>query len=169
MEERVVVAGAGWGSVQAVATWSRPSVGEMDRWELEAKEAIRELLASYAHAVDRGRFVEMAELFAPDGVLELEDRAPLAGRDAIATMLGGVKGQLAATGDGAFIRHHVSSVSIELVSPDQARAWSYFLAITHRGPDHWGRYRDDLTFDDQSWRFRRRRVSVDGRSAVAAL
>src|SRR5579871_1715185 len=141
----------------------------MDAWEVGAREAIRELIASYAHAVDRGRFVEMAELFATDGVLEIDGRPPLAGREAIAGMLGDVKGQLAGTGPAAFIRHHVSSVSISVTSPSHAQAWSYFFAITHRGPDHWGRYRDELVTGPEGWRFQRRRVSVDGRAAGAAL
>jgi len=141
----------------------------MDPWEVGARDAIRELIASYAHAVDRGRFAEMAALFSPEGTLEVDGRPPLIGREAIAGMLGGVKSQLGATGSGAFIRHHVSSVSIELTSRHEAKAWSYFLAVTHRGPDHWGRYRDDLTLAGESWWFLRRRVSVDGRSANAAL
>ena len=141
----------------------------MEAWEAVAREAIRELGASYAHAADRGRFVELAELFAPDGVLEIEDRPPLCGREAIAGMLTGVKGQLAATEPGAFIRHHVSSVSIELASKDRARAWSYFFAVTQRGPDHWGRYRDELRMQGGAWRFLRRRVTVDGRAANSAL
>jgi hypothetical protein len=141
----------------------------MEVWELEAREAIRALIASYAHAADRGRFVELAELFLPHGVLEIDGQTPLRGREAIAGMLVDVKGRLAATDAVSFIRHHVSSVSIEVTSPGQARARSYFLAITHRGPDHWGRYRDDLEWGEGSWRFLRRRVSVDGRAAGSAL
>jgi hypothetical protein len=141
----------------------------MDALELGAREAIRQLMASYAHAADRGRFVELAELFVVDGVLEIDGRAPLVGRDAIARMLVDVKGQLAATDATVFIRHHVSSVSIQVTSPHEARAVSYFLAITQRGPDHWGRYRDVLALDEETWRFTHRRVSVDGRAVHAAL
>jgi hypothetical protein len=141
----------------------------MELWELEAREAIRDLMASYVHAADRGRFVELAELFLPDGVLEIDGQDPLLGREAIAGMLDGVKGRLTATDGVSFIRHHVSSLSIDVRSPSQAQAWSYFFAVTHRGPDHWGRYRDDLASDEQRWRFVRRRVSVDGRAAGSAL
>jgi uncharacterized protein (TIGR02246 family) len=141
----------------------------METWEVSAREAIRELTARYAHAVDRGRFAELAELFVPDGVLEIDGQAPLCGREAISGMLAGVKGQLAASERGAYIRHHVTSVSIEMTSREQARAWSYFFAVTQRGPDHWGRYRDEVAWHEERWRFVSRRVDVDGRAVGSAL
>ena len=51
---------------------------------------------------------------------------------------------------------------VESESPDQARARSYFLAVTDRGTDHWGRYLDDLVRTDGGWRFAHRRVRTDG-------
>ena len=44
----------------------------MELWELTAREAIRETVASYAHLVDSGRFDDVVDLFTADGVLEVQ-------------------------------------------------------------------------------------------------
>jgi hypothetical protein len=56
----------------------------------------------------------------------------------------------------------VSSILVEPASPEAASAASYFLAITERGPDHWGRYRDRLVAVGGRWLFHHRRVRTDG-------
>jgi hypothetical protein len=56
----------------------------------------------------------------------------------------------------------VANVVIELEGPHRARARSYFLAVTERGVDHWGRYRDELVRSGDRWRFARRQVRTDG-------
>lgn len=134
----------------------------MEAWELEAREGIRETIAAYAHRVDGGRFDELVELFAPDGVLEVEGEPPHRGRDAIRAFVTGTGRDLAAGTGAPRIRHHVSNVLIELAGPDRARARCYFLAVTDRGVDHWGRYRDELGRDGEVWRFVHRRVRTDG-------
>lgn len=134
----------------------------METWELAARELIRETIARYAHAADRGRFTELVELFTEDGVLEIEGRPQLRGRQAIAEFLTGTKTSLASTLERPFIRHHTSSVTIDVHNPDEASAASYFLAITERGPDHWGRYRDRLRRVGDRWLFCHRRVRPDG-------
>lgn len=137
----------------------------MEVWELVARERIRDTLARYAHCADTGRFAELVVLFTEDGVLEIDGRPPLQGRDAIETFLTGTKSNLATTLARPLIRHHVSSVRIEVHSPDAASAASYFLAITERGPDHWGRYRDRLVRVGDQWLFRHRRVRPDGHAS----
>jgi hypothetical protein len=126
-------------------------------------EAIRDTLARYAHYADSGRFEDLAALFAPDGVLEIDEVETLRGRAAILEFLGRARERLRAGAARPYIRHHVSSVVIELEGEDRARAESYFLAITERGPDHWGRYRDRLVLDGGRWLFAHRRVRIDGR------
>jgi hypothetical protein len=137
----------------------------MELWELTAREGIRHTLARYAHCADRGRFDELVTLFAPDGSLEIEGREPLVGRDAILAFVSATKSSLGATLQKPYIRHHLSSICIDVEDRDRATATSYFLAITERGPDHWGRYRDELVQVGESWLFKRRRVRVDGHSA----
>ena len=139
----------------------------METWELIAREAIRETLARYAHCADSGRFGDLANLFAEDGVLEIDGREPLVGRVVIVKFLGNTKASLGSTLERPYIRHHTSSVSIELHDERTASSRSYFLAITECGPDHWGRYRDDLALVDGRWLFGKRRVKVDGHSPTS--
>ena len=134
----------------------------METWELEARERIRETIAAYAHHVDGGRFDELVGLFAPDGTLEVEGEPAHRGREAIRRFVTGTGRDLAADTGAPRIRHHVTNVSIEIDGPDRARARSYFLAVTDRGVDHWGRYRDELGRDGEAWRFVHRRVRTDG-------
>jgi SnoaL-like domain len=134
----------------------------MELWELVARELIRETAARYAHCADSGRFAELVELFTADGVLEIAGREPLRGRTAIAAFLASTRSNLAATLERPYIRHHLSSLTIDVHGPDAASAHSYFLAITARGPDHWGRYRDQLVRVGERWLFRHRRVRPDG-------
>jgi 3-phenylpropionate/cinnamic acid dioxygenase small subunit len=134
----------------------------MEAWELVAREQIRDAVARYAHCVDGGRFDELVELFLPDGVLEVEGEPPHRGRDAIAAFVAGVGRDLAATTAAPGIRHHVGNVLIELDGRDRARVRCYFLAVTERGVDHWGRYRDELVPSGDRWRFARRQVRTDG-------
>ncbi len=135
----------------------------MDASELEAREQIRDTIARYAHCVDGGRFDDLVELFATDGVLEVEGKPPHRGRSAIRDVVTGTGRDLAAGAGAPRIRHHVTNVLIELDGPDRARARCYFLAVTDRGVDHWGRYRDELVRGPGGrWRFAHRRVRTDG-------
>lgn len=134
----------------------------MDTVELIAREQIRELVAAYAHAADSGRFDELVALFADDGVLETPDGQAQRGRAAIRAFLVGTQTHLAAATTTPLIRHHVSNLYIAMTSPDDATGAAYFLVVTQRGPDHWGRYRDRYIQRDGRWRFAHRRVRLDG-------
>lgn len=136
----------------------------MDSRELAAREAIRDTVARYAHFADGGRFADLAALFTEDGALEIAGEEPIHGRGAIERFLGAVKERLAGGGAPARIRHHVSSLRIDLAGEDEATAGSYFLVVSDRGLDHWGRYRDVFHRVGDRWLFRERKVRVDGRS-----
>ena len=136
----------------------------MEHWELAAREAIRETVAAYAHCADSGRFAELAALFAVDGVLEVHREAPLHGRSAIRAFLEGVGTQLRDATTAPIIRHHVSNLTIDVVSPTEAHGACYFLAITEHGVDHWGRYRDRYTLEADKWLFAHRLARTDGTS-----
>jgi hypothetical protein len=134
-------------------------------WELSAREAIRETVASYAHYADSGSFAEYAALFATDGVLDIRGEEPLVGRDAIRAYLDGVGADLSAASTSApMIRHHVSNLTITVESPTAATGACYFLAVTEHGVDHWGRYRDQYVPDRDRWLFAHRTVRTDGRT-----
>jgi len=141
----------------------------MELWELTARELVRETVTRYAHLVDRGRIDEVIGLFTEDGTLEAGDRPPVHGRDAIRAFFLDTKGRLAAAATRPLIRHHVSNLVIDVTGPDTADARSYFLAITERGPDHWGRYRDQLVRIGERWLFTSRLVRVDGRAAASVF
>jgi len=130
--------------------------------ELVAREAIRDLIARYNHAGDRGLLDELVACFAEDGAMEIEGEPRLEGRAAIHAHLSGVARRLAASTRRATLRHHVSSVRIAVHDAAHAEAWSYFSAFTEIGLDHWGRYVDRLVRSGSEWLFAVRKVRVDG-------
>jgi hypothetical protein len=134
----------------------------MDSSEAIAREQIRDVISRYNHAGDRGNLEALVLCFAEDGVLDLEDEDDFVGRAAIHARLGGVVQDSISRGARALVRHHVSSVKIELTSSDTATAASYFLVFTEVGLDHWGRYADRLVRSVGEWRFAHRKVRVDG-------
>ena len=141
----------------------------MAPWEAVAREAIRELVARYAHCADAGRFDELASLFAEDGVLTITDRKPLRGRDAIRTFLTDTAASLARGSATRRLRHHVTSHSITVEHRQTATGAAYFLVMASEGPDHWGRYRDRYVAGDDAWCFGERRVRVEGSSRWSAV
>jgi SnoaL-like domain len=134
----------------------------VELWELSAREAIRETVAGYAHLVDSGRFDEVVQLFTADGVLEVHGSAPARGHEGLHAFFTGVGRDLASTSTVPLIRHNTSNLSITLMSPSEATARCYFLAVTEHGVDHWGRYRDRLVPDGDRWLFAHRLVRTDG-------
>lgn len=129
---------------------------------------IRDLVAAYAHGADRGRFDEVASLFADDGVLELPDGRRFVGPSAIRDFLANAGRSLASVAAPGSLRHHVSSHRIVVESPDAAVGYAYFLVVGAAGPDHWGRYADRYVRDGDRWLFAARRVRVDGRAAPSS-
>lgn len=140
-------------------------VDRMDLWELSAREELRDLVAAYAHAADSGRFDEVVALFADDGVLETPDRIEHRGREGIRAFLGGTGAALAGATTVPLIRHYVSNLRLAVTGTDDATGAAYFLVVTERGPDHWGRYRDRYVRTAEGWRFAHRRVRLDGYAA----
>jgi uncharacterized protein (TIGR02246 family) len=139
----------------------------MDAWEVSAREAVRHTIASYTYAADNGRFDDVAQLFAPDGVLEVQGvgGAVAEGRDAILQFFRGVGGDVTITAPPGRMQHHVSSVRVDVVSPTEATATSYFTVMTGAGVDHWGRYKDAFApASDGRWLFVHRLVRTDGRT-----
>jgi hypothetical protein len=121
---------------------------------------VTDLLTNYQYLADTGKVERLAQLFAPDGVLEI-------GGD---TYVGvdGVLGLFRSTSerftDPDFLpaRHHLSSIYVEPLPDGSAKAYSCFQFIGTRGLDHWGTYRDVATQTDDGWRFEHRRVITEG-------
>ncbi len=145
----------------------------MEVWELVARESCRDTLAQYSHAGDRYLLDEFASAFCEDGVLEIRGSAPVRGRQAIVERFGGGTAALQARqaakaqapGPGKrIVRHNVTNVRFESVSPAEATVASYFTVFTEVGPDHLGRYRDRLVPVGERWLIVHRFVSVDWRA-----
>ncbi|MDT3443438.1 MULTISPECIES: nuclear transport factor 2 family protein [unclassified Pseudofrankia] len=163
----------------------------MELWELAAREQVRDTVATYSHSGDRLRLEDLAACFTADGVLETKGGWTAHGRAEIIARLSGVQALTAATtvpgreagprsasgpgpaGNGAasagggaadgraFIRHFVTNLRFESVTPDRITTSAYFAVLTVAGLDHWGRYRDVLVPVEGRWLFAHRLVRTD--------
>ncbi len=143
----------------------------VDNWEIAARERIRDTMAAYTHSGDRGQIDLLAETFTEDGVLEIDGREPAVGRAAIIAMLSSVVAQgasLRSDRPPLYVRHFVTNLRFDEITPREARTSAYFLVMTDRGPDHWGRYRDRLVPVGDRWLFSRRFVRIDDGGQRAA-
>lgn len=142
----------------------------MEMWELVAREQIRDTLARYNWSGDAGRLEGLAETFCVDGVLEIRGAEPLRGRSEITAFLGGVTGKIAADADiKPVVRHNVANILFTALTPDEAQVACYFTVVTHIGLDHFGRYRDTLVPDSDTWLIKHRKVSTDWAAADSAM
>jgi hypothetical protein len=145
----------------------------MELWELSAREACRDTLAQYTHSGDRYLLEDFAAAFCEDGILEIRGAAPLQGRSAIMARFGGtteaerVRHEVSSGASGRqrrVVRHNVTNVRFEAVSPTEATVASYFTVFTEIGLDHMGRYRDRLVPVGERWLIAHRFVSTDWRA-----
>jgi hypothetical protein len=146
----------------------------MELWELVARECCRDTLAQYTHAGDRYQLDQFAGVFCEDGLLEIRGQPPLRGRAAIMERFGGASGAqqaqdvaAAAREEGSsrrIVRHTLTNVRFEAVSPVEATVASYFTVFTEIGLDHMGRYRDRLVPVEDRWLIAHRFVSTDWRA-----
>ena len=142
----------------------------MEMWELVAREQIRDTLARYNWSGDAGRLDGLAETFCTDGVLEIRGLEPLRGRTEIASFLSGVTGTVARDVDvKPIVRHNLANVLFTGLTADQAEVSSYFTVVTHIGLDHFGRYRDTLVPDGDTWLIKHRKVSTDWAAPNSAM
>jgi hypothetical protein len=134
----------------------------VEMWELAAREQIRDTLARYNWSGDAGRLDGLAETFCTDGVLEIRGFAPLRGRSEIVAFLGGVTRDIADKLDvNPVVRHYLANVLFTSLTSEQANVSSYFTVLTHIGLDHFGRYRDTLVPEGDTWLIKHRKVSTD--------
>jgi SnoaL-like domain len=157
----------------------------VELWELVARERCRDTLARYTHAGDRYRLEEFGSAFCEDGVLQIRGVEPIVGRAAIVATFSGDTGSLRAKMEAAvdapptgtpppapaprppdaggrhIVRHNVTNIRFESVSPTEITVASYFLVVTRSGVDHVGRYRDRLVPVGDEWLIAHRFVSVD--------
>ena len=73
---------------------------------LEDKDAIREAMARYCHALDAGRFADVAALFLPDGEWTT-DYGAARGRAEIETLL---RNTVPLKGEGPQRKHYITNI-----------------------------------------------------------
>jgi hypothetical protein len=134
----------------------------MDLQQFADREEIRDLMARYNIAGDRGQVDVLAATFAEEGVIEFGGAA-MQGPAAIAARLGGRSDPAGGGGKSSaltVIRHHLTTSEV-VVDGDSARARTYFHVLTDIGPDHHGVYVDRLVRTAAGWRFAHRQVRID--------
>jgi uncharacterized protein (TIGR02246 family) len=131
-------------------------------WELQAREAIRDLIARYNANGDTGRFEAVVDLFAEDAVM-ITRAGTFTGKAGVRSVFSTAGQALEDFGGPSVMRHSTSTHQIDITGPDTARAYCYFTVMVGRhGLDHWGRYIDRFGVRDGVWLFTERRILADG-------
>ena len=128
----------------------------MELWEVSAREHVRDLIAHYNLAGDRGWIDDVLGLFATDATLTIDGTDHI-GHEAIRAVFTDAAGP-----HPELIRHLTATLQIDVPAPDRASSRCYFQVLTVNGLDHWGRYTDRYECVDGTWRFSARSVRVDG-------
>jgi uncharacterized protein (TIGR02246 family) len=123
----------------------------------EEKDAIREVMARYCHALDACQFDKVAALFAPDGEWTTNYGAAR-GRDEIQALLDSV---VPKPGEGPQRKHYITNILITL-DGDTARSHSDYLVVreSENGllPVMGGAYKDTFVKRDGTWYFARKEL-----------
>ena len=124
----------------------------------DEKDAIRELMARYCHALDACRFGEVASLFAEDGVWTTT-YGNARGRTQIETLLASV---VPKPGEGPQRKHYISNIIVTLAGEDRANARSDYLVIRESPagliPVMGGTYLDMFVKREGEWQFLRKEL-----------
>jgi uncharacterized protein (TIGR02246 family) len=124
---------------------------------LEAKDAIRELMATYAQALDACRFADVAACFAPDGEWTTDYGAARGPAEIEAF----IRGIVPVKGEGPQRKHYITNIIIK-VDGDTASAVSDYLIVREAGtgliPVMGGTYRDKFVKTAAGWRFSRKEL-----------
>lgn len=133
----------------------------MEDWEVRAREEIRSTLARYNLCGDRGDLEGLASCFTEDGILEVSGSFAARGRQEIVRCLRAPVASLRGRRADALLRHHLTTHGVDFEGAARARCWTYFTAFTEIGPDHMGRYVDQVQRMGEGWLLSHRRVVVE--------
>jgi len=124
---------------------------------LEAKDAIRELMAAYAQALDGCRFADVAACFAADGEWTTDYGAARGPAEIEAF----IRNIVPVKGEGPQRKHYITNIIIT-VDGERASAVSDYLIIreSENGliPVMGGSYRDKFVKTPAGWRFSRKEL-----------
>ena len=124
--------------------------------EATARTLILALIYRYASlAREQGDYTEVAKLFESGGMVRFPD-----GRELPPSQLGVIAGE----NGPKYLRHHLTTIDIQFVSPGEAHCQSYVIAATDKKvPDHWGQWNDVVKKQaDDRWLFKEKAVLVGG-------
>ena len=119
--------------------------------EAIARTHIFALLHRYASlAREEADYDEITKLFQSDGIISLEGRQLEPSQLKVITSVNKPK----------MLRHHITTIDVQFVSPDEAHCQSYIIAGTHmKLPDHWGRWDDVVRRQsDGRWLFQKKTI-----------
>ena len=124
---------------------------------LEAKDAIRELMATYAQALDACRFADVAACFAADGEWTTDYGAARGPAEIEAF----IRGIVPVKGEGPQRKHYITNIIIA-VDGGTASAVSDYLIVreSENGliPVMGGTYQDRFVKTPAGWRFSRKEL-----------
>lgn len=125
------------------------------REEGAARMAILALIHRYAAVAHEDvQPLELAALFEPGAKIQFSDgseRPPSEIRDVLSQL-------------PEQLTHHVTTVDIQFVAPNEARCQTHVLASTNvKTPDHWGRWDSHVKRqDDGKWLFSKNAIITEG-------
>jgi 3-phenylpropionate/cinnamic acid dioxygenase small subunit len=131
--------------------------------DLEAAEAIRNLLYRYAECIDAADFAGIGALFANGGIIAPGMREPARGADAVRRLY---ESSNRVHADGSLRTLHVVANPIVEVKPDGATCRSRYLVLQATDalalqPIIAGRYFDRFARGARGWEFALRRIEID--------
>jgi SnoaL-like domain len=133
--------------------------------DLLTREAIRATMARYNHSGDSLRAEDFAACFTEDGILESasDDGFHFTSRaEILAWQTDWRDAPTAGTPRGAkFVRHNLTTCTIELTGPGTAKARTYWVVMTDIGPDHCGVYNDQFRKVGEEWLIAHRKVRTE--------
>jgi ketosteroid isomerase-like protein len=124
---------------------------------LEAKDAIRELMATYAQALDACRFADVAACFAPDGEWSTDYGAARGPAEIEAF----IRGIVPMKGEGPQRKHYITNIIIKVDGETASAVSDYLIVREAEGgliPVMGGTYRDKFVKTPAGWRFSRKEL-----------
>jgi len=124
---------------------------------LEAKDAIRELMAAYAQALDACRFADVAACFAPDGEWTTDYGAARGPAEIEAF----IRGIVPVKGEGPQRKHYITNIIIKVDGETASAVSDYLIVREAEGgliPVMGGTYRDKFVKTPAGWRFSRKEL-----------
>jgi len=101
----------------------------MEHHEVQTRQAIANLCATYTMSADRGRADEVAEVFAEDAIFDVES-GQLKGREAIRKFFSDlIASAVLSPGKQSPARHHLTTSLVKMNDAVHASGRTYFIVV----------------------------------------